>query len=281
MKHAPTVGVALTAIGVALIRDRETRRPDRLYDDPLAAAFVATARADFARTAEGAARWGRVESVAEQFFAGRSVGVRLVDDGVAEAVAAGCRQIVLLGAGLDTRAYRMGLPADVTIFELDLPELFAFKEPVLRAAGALPTTGRHVVPVDLRGDWAAALRAAGFRADLPTHWIDEGALGYLSVDEHRRVLADLTGLSAPHSQFGLSRFVVDHAAPPYVELRRLVAGDEGAREAPRDVERPGERWLAEHGWRTEFRAWDDMIAPLGRAVAVGDPDVGIVVAVRA
>ncbi|UGT56501.1 SAM-dependent methyltransferase [Nocardia asteroides] len=280
MTHVPTEGVALTAIGVALIRERESRRPDRLYDDPLAAAFVAAARQDFTRTAEGAARWGKVESVADQFFAGRSVGVRLVDDRVATAVAAGCRQIVLLGAGLDTRAFRMDLPADVTVFELDLPELFAFKEPVLRAAGARPTARRHVLPLDLRADWSTALRAKGFRADLPTHWIDEGALGYLSVAEHHRVLADLTALSAPCSQFGLSRFVVDHDAPPYVELRRLVAGGDGAGEVARDVERPGERWLAEHGWRTEFVAWDDMIAPLGRDVAVGDPEVGVVLAVR-
>ncbi|WP_280307485.1 SAM-dependent methyltransferase [Nocardia neocaledoniensis] len=280
MTHAPTAGVALTAIGVALIRERESRRPDRLYDDPLAAAFVAAAREDFHRTADGAAKWSRVESLAEQFFAGRSVGVRLVDDRVAEAVAAGCRQIVLLGAGLDTRAFRMDLPADVTVFELDLPELFAFKEPVLRATGARSTARRHVLPIDLRAEWSTALRAKGFRADLPTHWIDEGALGYLPVAEHHRVLADLTALSAPRSRFGLSRFVVDHDAPPYAELRRLVAGGTGAGEVARDVERPGERWLAEHGWRTAFVAWDDMIAPFGRDVAVGDPEVGVVLAVR-
>ncbi|MEV0335480.1 SAM-dependent methyltransferase [Nocardia sp. NPDC050717] len=280
MTYAPTEGVALTAIGVALIREWESRRRDRLYDDPLAAAFVAAARQDFTRTAEGAARWARVESVAQQFFAGRSVGVRLVDDRVAAAVAAGCPQIVLLGAGLDTRAFRLDLPADVTVFELDLPELFAFKEPVLRAAGARPTARRHVLPIDLRAEWATALRAKGFRADLPTRWIDEGALGYLSVAEHHRVLADLTALSAPRSQFGLSRFAVDHAARPYVELRRLVAGGTEAGVVARDVERPGERWLAEHGWSTEFVAWDDMIAPLGRDVAVGDPDVGVVLAVR-
>ncbi len=278
--NAPTAGVALTAIGVALIRAQESRRPDRLYGDPFATAFVDAARRDFARTEEGAAKWERVEAVAEQFFAGRSVGVRLVDDRVAEAVAAGCRQIVLLGAGLDTRAFRMGLPTDVTVYELDLSELFAFKEPVLGAANATPTTQRHVLPIDLRTDWAVPLRERGFRPELPTHWIDEGALPYLPPEDHLRAVATLTTLSAPGSRFGLSRFAVDPDAPPYAELRRLVSGDD-ARMPLLEAGRPGEPWLVEHGWHTRFRAWDDLIVPLGRDVAVNDPTVGVVLAERA
>ncbi|MFD4355585.1 SAM-dependent methyltransferase [Nocardia sp. NPDC058519] len=278
--NVPTAGVALTAIGVALIREQESRRPDRLYDDPLATAFVDAARRDFASTEGGTARWRRVEALAEQFFAGRSVGVRLVDDQVAEAVAAGCRQIVLLGAGLDTRAYRLGLPADVTVYELDLPELFAFKEPVLRAADATPTARRHVLPIDLRTDWAVPLREHGFRPGRPTHWIDEGALAYLPPEDHLGTVATLTALSAPGSRFGLSRFAVDPDAAPYAELRRLVGGDDDAQTPPLDAGRPGEQWLVEHGWRTRFRAWDDMVVPLGRDVAVNDPAVGVVLAER-
>ncbi|MEV0683273.1 SAM-dependent methyltransferase [Nocardia sp. NPDC050378] len=278
--NAPVVGVALSALGVALIREMESRRPDRLYDDALASAFVAAARGDFSGTAVGAARWSRVEALAEQFFPGRSVGVRLVDDQVADAVAAGCRQLVLLGAGLDTRAYRLGLPADVTVYELDLPALFSFKEPVLRATGAMPTTRRRILPIDLREEWASRLRDTGFRPDQPTVWIDEGALPYLPAADHRRAVATLTDLSAPGSRFGLGRFTVDADAPHYVELRRLVSGDENAAPPLSDGERPGRQWLVDHGWRTEFRAWDDMIVPLGREVAVHDPRVGVVHAVR-
>ncbi|TCJ95134.1 SAM-dependent methyltransferase [Nocardia alba] len=278
-QNTPTEGVALTAIGVALIRERESRRPDRLYDDPLATAFVDAARRDFTRTEAGAAKWARVEALAEQFFAGRSVGVRLVDDRVTEAVAAGCRQIVLLGAGLDTRAFRMGLPADVTVYELDLPELFAFKEPVLRAVRAAPTARRHVLPIDLRTAWAVPLRERGFRSDLPTHWVDEGALPYLPPEDHLRTVATLTTLSVPGSRFGLSRFAVDSDAPPYAELRRLVSGDD-APMPPLEAGRPGQQWLVEHGWHVRFRTWDDEIVPLGRDVAVHDPKVGVVLAER-
>ncbi|TDP41337.1 SAM-dependent methyltransferase [Nocardia ignorata] len=206
--------------------------------------------------------------------------MRLVDDQVADAVAAGCRQLVLLGAGLDTRAYHLGLRADVTVYELDLPALFSFKEAVLRATGAIPTTRRHILPIDLREAWASRLRDTGFRPDQPTVWIDEGALPYLPAADHRRAVATLTGLSAPGSRFGLSRFTVDDDAPHYVELRRLVSGDEDAAAPLSDGDRPGPQWLVDHGWRTEFRAWDDMIAPLGREVAVHDPHVGVVHAVR-
>lgn len=271
---APTAGVAMTALGVALIRVRETARPDRLYADPLAEAFVAAARPAFDDE-----RWSRLEDLAGQFYEGRTLAVKGVDDQILEA-AVQCPQIVLLGAGLDTRAFRLDLPRDTAFFEVDLPELFAFKEPVLAAHRARPGCARHVVAADLRGDWGRALAARGFRSDLPTAWIDEGVLGYIPRADAYALAATVTRLSARGSRFGLGRFQVAAAEPRYRALRELV------REAP--GERPvnglgpdGESWFAAHGWRTSFRAWDDLVAPYGRPGAVGgDPTVGHVLAVR-
>ncbi|MEV2220854.1 SAM-dependent methyltransferase [Nocardia vinacea] len=277
---APTAGVALTAIGVAIIRARESVDPDRLYDDPLAQLFVDAARRAYCEIDGGAERWARLEEVAYMFFEGRTVGVRLVDDRVAEAVENGIRQIVLIGAGLDTRAFRMALPADVRIFEIDLPELFAFKEPVLAAAHAEPRCGRAVLAIDLREDWAKLLGEHGFRPDLPTHWVDEGVLGYLTHEHALHVVTTLTELSAPGSRFGVSRFAVDENARPYAELKRLVRGDDGADRPRTGLGADARTWLDEHGWHTEFRSWDDMVAALGRPVAVNDPDIGVVIAVR-
>ncbi|MEU7146212.1 SAM-dependent methyltransferase [Nocardia sp. NPDC046473] len=276
---APTAGVAMTAIGVAVIRARESARPDRLYDDPLARHFADAARRSFATMPEGEQRWARLEALADIFFEGRSVGVRLVDDRMVEAVTAGCRQIVILGAGLDTRAFRLTLPADVRFFEIDLPELFAFKEPVL--AATVPRYDRTIIASDLRENWSELLRANGFRADVPTCWVDEGSLGYLSRDDALRVAETLTELSARGSQFGAGRFHVDRNLPHYAELGRLVGGehsDEG-----RDLSGLGpgaEGWLTAHGWRTSFRRWDDLVAPLNRPAAVRDADVGLILAVR-
>jgi len=274
-RSIPTAGVAMTAIGVALIRVMEGRRPDRLYHDPLAEAFVEAARPGFDDD-----RWARFEALADQFYERRSVAVKLVDDHVLEAAATGCEQFVLLGAGLDTRAFRLGLPSGVGFFEIDLPELFAFKEPVLAAEQARPTCARQVVSADLSGDWARALRASGFRADLPTQWVDEGVLGYLSREHAYDVAAAVTELSAPGSRFGIARVAVEQAAPQYRALRRLVSED-GNQDRPITGLGPdGAAWFAAHGWQTSFRGWDELTAGYGRPVAMNDPEAANILAVR-
>lgn len=277
MTGAPR-GVAATAVGVALIRERESRRPDRLYADPLASAFVAAARELYPPD-----YWTRIEELVEPFYEGRSVGVRLVDDRVEEELAAGCRQLVILGAGLDTRAFRLPVPESLRVFEIDLPELFAFKEPVLAAADVRPRCARFVVPADLRGDWAGALRRAGFDPAVPTAWLDEGVLGYLAQPEARSVGAALTELSARGSRFAAPRVQVDESQPHYRALKSLAFGTEASGTARRDLRGLGpdvDRWLEEQGWRTEFRLWDDLVAPLGRPVRLGGRDDGIVLATR-
>ncbi|AEK44223.1 methyltransferase [Amycolatopsis mediterranei S699] len=81
------------------------------------------------------------------------------------------RQIVLLGAGLDTRAFRLGRPAAARVFEVDLPEVFEFKEAVLAEQGATAAAERIVVGFDLRDAWAGPLTAVGFDAAQPTAWL--------------------------------------------------------------------------------------------------------------
>ncbi len=264
----------MTAIGVAVIRARESDRPDRLYDDPLARVF-----ADAAARSFDPARWERLEALADQFYEGRSVGVRLVDDSVRAALAAGCRHIVLIGAGLDTRAFRMEWPEGVRLFEIDLPELFAFKEPVLAQAGAAPRCERRVIAADLRADWPKELVANGFRFEEPAHWIDEGVLGYLDEDA-RGVVEKITEIAAPGSRFGFGRFAVDTDSAPYVELRRMVSGDAAPPRSPGGLGPDAEQWLTDIGWSTEFHSWDDLVAPYGRPVAVNDPRIGTIRAIR-
>ncbi len=75
------------------------------------------------------------------------------------------RQIVLLAAGLDSRAYRLDWPTGTTVFELDQPRVLEFKRETLATAGLRPKAERREVAVDLRDDWPAALRASGFRTE--------------------------------------------------------------------------------------------------------------------
>lgn len=278
--EVPMAGVAMTAIGVAVIRVLESDRPDRLYDDPLARVFVEAARRGFTETADGGRRWAQLEELAAAFYPGRTLAVRLVDDQVSAAVEQGCRQVVVLGAGLDTRAFRLGLPPEIRFFELDLPELFAFKEPILARAQAVPTCDRHVVGIDLRAGWAEALRVNGFRPDLPTRWVDEGVLGYLSRADASRVVETLTELSAPGSRFGVVRFAADERPVQYSELRRLVRADEAGERELRGLGGDAQQWLEDHGWHTAFRSWAELVAPFGRPVE-NNPDVGLIDAVRA
>jgi methyltransferase (TIGR00027 family) len=80
-----------------------------------------------------------------------------------DAANAGVRQVVILAAGLDSRAFRLPWPDGTTVYELDQPKVLEFKSSALREHGAQPTCHRVEVAVDLRHDWPMALRQAGFR----------------------------------------------------------------------------------------------------------------------
>ena len=106
------------------------------------------------------------------------VRVRWFDDLTVAAIAAGVRQVVLLGAGLDTRAYRLDLPADVAWYELDRQEVLTGKDVTL--AGCAPRCRRHIVVGDVCGDWATPLLDAGFDRRARTLWLAEGLFFYLT-----------------------------------------------------------------------------------------------------
>jgi hypothetical protein len=83
-------------------------------------------------------------------------------------------EAVILAAGLDARAYRLPWPRGTVVYEVDLPDVVAFKTSTLSKLGAQPTAERRTVAVDLRDDWPAALRAAGFDPQAPAAWSAEG-----------------------------------------------------------------------------------------------------------
>ncbi|MEY9872580.1 methyltransferase (TIGR00027 family) [Streptacidiphilus sp. MAP12-33] len=241
-------GVDRTALGVALARAAESARPDRLFDDPYAAAFLRAAAVD-----EGGPRELRT-SGRERTEAWQAMSAHLVlrtawfDDYLREAVApdAGCTQVVLLAAGLDSRAFRLDWPDGVTLFELDLPEMVAFKEGVLADVGAHPRVERQVVTVDLREDWATPLRAAGFDPGQPTAWLVEGLLVYLEAADAAALLERIGNLSAPGSRLSLVR---DGSLR---RTRELAVRDPAMAGATRlwrgGLRRNHAQWLRHHGW---------------------------------
>jgi hypothetical protein len=141
----PLRGVEKTALGVAMVRARESRREDRLFDDPYAQAFVDAAPGAFPEepaTSEERAALGPMASLGAVFYFHGVIRTRFFDDYLTAAVAAGCSQVVLLAAGLDTRAFRLAWPENTRVFEVDLPDVLAFKETVLTAHGAAALTGQ-------------------------------------------------------------------------------------------------------------------------------------------
>ncbi|MBD0695682.1 SAM-dependent methyltransferase [Streptomyces sp. CBMA123] len=193
-------GVPPTALLVAAARAIETHRPDALARDPYAEHFV--------RAAPAAARWplhpqdvpdGEADPLwgrLGRYFALRT---RALDDQLLRAVQLGARQVVLLGAGLDTRAYRLDWPADCALYEVDRPGVLAFKQRVLDGIDARPTAQRSTVAADFRTDWTETLTAAGFHPDQPTAWLAEGLLLHLPSTTERELFATVDRFSAPGS----------------------------------------------------------------------------------
>lgn len=239
-------GVSATALGAAMMRAQESARPDRLFGDPLAAAFVAAAPAPFEDVPDSGD--GELAALEAAFGEAMVIRTRFFDDYLAAACSAGCRQVVLLGAGLDTRAFRLHWPEGVQLFELDLAEMLAFKEAVLRQQGAHPRCTRRVVPVDLRSDWPSELLAAGFARSAPTAWTAEGLLAYLAHDEAAHLLARVGELSHDGSQLSFERasFAGDsvlsdaRAMPAMEEVTSMWKGGLGG---------DAGEWLEQRGWR--------------------------------
>ena len=189
-------GVGATATAVAASRALATRAG--LIDDVWAEPLVrAVGSEHFLNILDGEPDG---ESQVERMADGMAVRTKYFDAFLAEATAAGIRQVVILASGLDARAYRSDWPAGTVVYEIDQAGVIDFKVATLRALAAAPTTEVRNVAVDLRDDWPAALRANGFDTQRPTGWIAEGLLMYLPAEAQDRLFDHITALSPPGSR---------------------------------------------------------------------------------
>ncbi|MGY4712932.1 class I SAM-dependent methyltransferase [Mycolicibacterium sp. CBM1] len=299
--------VGATATLVAAARAAASRETEPLIDDPFAEPLVRAVGVDFftrmARgelpttddeTAMGVSRMTDNMAVRTKFFdefflAAVAAGPATSDTPHAGPATsgtphAGIRQAVILASGLDSRAYRLDWPHDMVVFEIDQPEVVAFKTETLARQGAAPTCERRTVSMDLRNDWATALREAGFDPLAPTAWSAEGLLGYLPPEAQDRLLDTITELSAPGSRLALD------CAPPSTpdeqdEMRqRMQSVSDHWREQGFDLDfgaliylgernEPGS-YLDEHGWYADHSPVNDLLAAGGRAVFDADEPMG-------
>ncbi|MBB2989895.1 methyltransferase (TIGR00027 family) [Mycolicibacterium iranicum] len=222
--------VGATATMVAAARAVASRADQPVIDDPYAEPLVRAVGVDFfTRLASGELTTedldtqdsGQSPVGMSRFADGMAARTRFFDDFFADAVDAGVRQAVILASGLDARGYRLTWPSDMTLFEIDQPEVIEFKATTLAGLGAHPSTDLKTVAVDLRNDWPAALAEAGFDSAAPTAWIAEGLLGYLPPDAQDRLLDTIGELSAPGSRLAVES-VPSHHDADQEELREKM-----------------------------------------------------------
>ena len=288
--------VSRTALGTTAGRAIESRRPDsdRLFEDRFAMTFLPRVHQVIVRLMLlpiiGPALLAMRERQIPGIRGNLLCRTRFIDDTFRDALARGCEQIVILGAGFDSRAYRFPGADRVHVFELDHPATQAWKrDRIERTRGELPS---HVtfVPIDFeQQELGETLAAAGFRTGRKTFVLWEGVTQYIGAEAVDATFQYMSRAVAPGSEIV---FTYIHSG--------LIDGStqmQGAQKLLVELERHGEPWcfginppelsqyLAAHGleliedvgamdYRTRY------LDPVGRRMAVFEGERAAVTRVR-
>jgi methyltransferase (TIGR00027 family) len=181
-----------TAHWTAAARGLESGREDRLFDDPWANSLAG---------AEGTT-WAANRP--PESLAPIVLRIRYFDDFLQRITRENAlRQVVLMAAGLDTRAFRLVWPAGTSVFELDQPAILQEKEKILHSSDAKPGCNRVIIGADLTtSSWKEALVKASFEPGQPSVWLLEGFLFYVPNEAIIDLLDEVTSLSAIGSWLG-------------------------------------------------------------------------------
>lgn len=277
--------VGTTAVMVAAARAVETEQPEPLIRDPYAKLLVTNANAgvlweamlDPAVAAKVQSLDAEAAAMIQHMRGYQAVRTNFFDTFFRSATADGIRQIVILASGLDSRAYRLDWPAGTTVYEIDQPQVLEYKSTTLADNGVTPAADRREVAVDLRQDWPAALRAAGFDPTARTAWLAEGLLMYLPAEAQDKLFTQISELSPAGSRIA-AETAANHADERRQQMRerfKQIAEQIGLEESIdvgelmyRDEHRaPVADWLNGHGWRAAAQSSADEMVRLDRWVA--------------
>lgn len=220
-----------TAKWMAALRAKENERSDRLFADPFAAKLAGDEGMNWLNSP--------TEETSEQDRPYVPVRTRFFDDFLM-AVVPDVTQIVILGAGMDTRAFRLGLSDRLKIFEIDQFEILKYKEAILKNE---PTSCSRVsIKADISQPWSHLLLEQGYIVNEPSVWLLEGLLMYFTETEVRKVLKTVSELTSTGSWLGcdlLNVKAINASTEPDFQGYWLSGFD-----------RP-EELLAEYGWQAE------------------------------
>lgn len=272
-----TTSVGSTALFVATARALEAKKPEPLVVDPYAELFCRAVGGSWADVLDGNASDHELlsDDFGLHFVNFQAARTKYFDAYFQRAAAAGARQVVILAAGLDSRAYRLPWPDGTTVYELDQPQVLDFKREVLAEHGVQPRAQRREIAVDLRDDWSAALRDNGFDPNLFSAWIAEGLLIYLPAAAQEQLFTGIDALASLGSHVA----VEDGAPMPPDEFRAKVeeeraAGDERPFFQLVYNERcaPAAEWFGEHGWTAIGTPLNDYLREVGRPIPDADSE---------
>ncbi len=252
---APAVrDVSDTAYWIAHLRAMESERPDALFRDPFAARLAGDRGRDIA------------ESMPHSAMVAWTVALRthIIDDYLRMAIAEGVDTVLDLGAGLDTRPYRLDLPASLRWIEVDYPHVIEYKSRLL--AEEKPTCRLERASLDLSD--RAARRPLFQQASAHAKRLlilTEGVVPYLTVDEAGLLADDLREAEAGF-------WIIDYFNPGVASQHRRI-GVEWARNAPmRFVPRDWFGFFAQHRWKArDVRYYVGEGNKVGRPVPLSRP----------
>jgi methyltransferase (TIGR00027 family) len=268
---------AQTAFGPMVLAAVEQHEPPhrRLVDDDLASAFLPTKL----RWLVAATRWrllrrlmiGASERSGPGLWTNLACRKRYIDDKLFESIGS-IDAVVVLGAGLDSRAYRLARKSPIPVFEVDLPVNIARKEATVRRVLGAPPASVHLVPVDFEAnDLAAILARHGYNAGDRTFFIWEGVTQYLTADAVRAVLEFLARAGSG------SRLVFTYVREDFIDGRNMYGAStlyrrtRGRRTLWHSGLMPDEvpAVLAKYGWQVIEQAGPDYllehyVRPAGR-----------------
>lgn len=228
--------VAMTAQFTAKAREIESQRADALFNDPWAHLF----------SGEAGDRW-LTRQKGDYPGLPLVLRTRYLDDFLAAQIhESAMAQVVFLGAGYDTRAYRLDWPPWTRLFEIDQPAVLAYKDQILQAAGAVPRCERHVIGMDIAFEWTHPLLEAGFLPDRPSLWIIEGLLMYLTLNDAAHLLATISQITPSGSRLGCDLINQVMLTSPLTQ-ERVERMAQGGMPWQFGVEDP-RQWLQPFGW---------------------------------
>ena len=281
-----TTSVGATALFVATARALEAQKPDPVAVDPYAEVFCRAVGGRVADVLDGrvADHELKTDDFGRHFVNYQGARTKYFDEYFRRAVDAGVRQVVVLAAGLDSRAYRLPWPDGpdgTTIFELDRAQVLDFKREVLAGLGAEPRAERREVAVDLREDWPQALRDNGFDAAKPSAWIAEGLLIYLPAAAVEQLFKGIDSLSCPGSHVAVedgaplaqdeyeARLEEERSSQDQHVFFQLVYNERHA---------PATEWFGDRGWTAVGTPLADYLREVGRPVPGPESEFGSSVA---